>query len=95
MCAASTAYWSVTPPRPFKRRYHTKVTRQPRLWRCNMCDSTFIIKYSLQKHSEKHGAQEQVSHQICGFRGCAFSCLAWVEIRRHKKEEHSGKKGFF
>ena len=35
------------------------------------------------------------AHQICGFQGCTFSCLAWAEMRRHKKEEHSGKKGFF
>ena len=60
-----------------------------------MCDSTFKIKYSLQKHSKKHSRQDQVSHQICGFQGCAFSCLAWAEMKRHKKEDHSGKKGFF
>ena len=60
-----------------------------------MCDSTFKIKYSLQKHSKKHSRQDQVSHQVCCFKGCAFSCLAWAEMKRHKKEDHSGKKGFF
>jgi len=44
--------------------------------------------------SEKHSRQDQVSHQVCGFQGCAFSCLALAEMRRHKKEEHRGKKGF-
>ena len=45
-CGASTASCSETPPRPWKRRYHTKV------WRCNMCDSTFKIKYSLQRETQ-------------------------------------------
>ena len=44
--------------------------------------------------SEKHSRQDQVSHQVCSFQGCAFSCLALAEMRRHKKEEHWGKKGF-
>jgi hypothetical protein len=42
--------------------------------------------------SEKHSRQDQISHQVCGFQGCAFSCLALAEMRRHKKEEHRGKK---
>ena len=60
-----------------------------------MCDSTFKIKYSLQKHNKKHSRQDQVSHQICGFQVCTFSCLAWAEMKRYKKGDHSGKKGFF
>ena len=79
---------------PQKRRRRPKVIRQPRLWSCNQCDSTFKRKNSLQKHREKHRRQDQVLVQVCGFQGCAFSCLAWPKMRSHKEEEHRGKKVF-
>ena len=56
-----------------------------------MCDSPSRLGTVF---SVKHNCQDQVSHQVCGFQGCTFSFLAMADMRRNKKEEHRGKKGF-
>ena len=80
--------------RPQNRRRRIKITRQPRVWTCNQCDSTFKRKNSLHKHREKHRRQDQFPIQVCGFQDCAFSCQTWADMRSHKEEEHRGKKVF-
>ena len=77
-----------------KRRRRTRVTRQPRVWSCDQCDLTFKKKYGLHRHMDMHRRQDQVTIQVCGFQGCAFSCQPWAVMRSHKEEEHKGMKVF-
>ena len=79
---------------PQRRRRRTKVTRQPRVWSCTQCASTFKKKHSLHKHKVKHRRQDQIIIQVCGFQDCAFSCQTWADMRSHKEVEHKGKKVF-
>ena len=55
------------------------------------------IQKGMQGEQEEQAGQEVQAGQedlACGFGDCVFSCKTWIQLKRHKEEEHKGEKAY-